>query len=88
MRKVPGVEGPAENREGVHQKRDLPGQGEPGRLRKGRLDGPQGTAEQKKKMNRKSPPAITPEGFGDGTSIKFAGCCQTLAAGGSLYQSI
>lgn len=47
-----------------------------------------GTAEQKKKMNRKSPPAITPEGFGDGTGIKFAGCCQTLAAGGSLYQSI
>ena len=32
-------------------------------------------------MNRKSPPAITPEGFGDGTGIKFAGCCQTLAAG-------
>lgn len=39
-------------------------------------------------MNRKSPPAITLEGFGDGTGIKFAGCCQTLAAGGSLYQSI
>lgn len=70
------------------KKCDLPGQGEPGRLRKRRLDGPQGTAEQKKKMNRKSPPAITPAGFGDGTGIKFAGCCQTLAAGGSLYQSI
>lgn len=36
-------------------------------------------------MNRKSPPAITPEGFGDGTGIKIAGCCQMLAAGGNLY---
>lgn len=37
-------------------------------------------------MKKKSPPAKMPEGFGDGTSIKIAGCCQMMAAGGSLYK--
>ena len=50
LREVQGVGRAGESRKSLHEECRIPGQGEPGRLRKRRLDGPQRTKKTAKKM--------------------------------------
>ena len=85
VRKVQGMGGCGESRKSLHKGHGIPGQSEPERLRKGRLDGAQRTA-QTKKITEEAPGKRMPGLWRQRSRIKSAGCCRSVpAAGGSLY---